>query len=296
MSQALNEFKWDGGVERSLTTNGGHLPNGKTLQFAEGKLMDLESCPPIPIIAPQHLVAVTERDSIGAENFRSLAIRLKSFQKRRQLKRLLVTSSIKGEGKSVISANLAATLAAQERVLLIDGDMHQAGLQEVLGSCGQSGLADWWKTPEPIINFLTRVEGLSLWYLPAGEAKEDPLEILQSQKLVEMLRQVSGWFDWVIIDSPPLVPVSDSSLWAAQVDGTLLIVRRATTPRSLLKKALETEHLKLLGIVTNEWEETHQQYYGGYYGYGRRTRSVSSRRPASLPEPKNMSLPSSTGK
>lgn len=296
MSQAFDEVQWNGRGGQWMNKNGAHLPPGKTLQPADSKSMALDSCPFIPITAPHHLVAVTERDSIGAESFRSLAIRLRGFQKRRQLKKLLVTSSIKGEGKSVISANLAATLAAQERVLLIDGDMHQAGLQEVLGSRGQSGLADWWKSPEPIVNLLSRVDGLSLWYLPAGEAQEDPLEILQSQRLAEMLRQVADWFDWIIIDSPPLVPVSDSTLWATQVDGTLLIVRRGTTPKALLKKALETEHLKLLGIVTNEWEEMHQQYYGRYYGYGRRTGAAAQRRTPSLIEAKSKSLPSSTAR
>src|SRR2546421_890182 len=183
-----------------MNKNGTHLPTAEALQLVDHKLMELDAVPPLHITAPpQHLLAFTEDDSIGAERFRSLAIRLRSFQKRRHLKKLLVTSSIKGEGKSVISANLAVTLAAQDRVLLIDGDMHQAGLQEVLGSHGQSGLADWWRSSEPIINFFSRVDGLHLWYLSAGEAEEDPLEILQSQRLAETLNHIASWFDWVII-------------------------------------------------------------------------------------------------
>src|SRR5947207_12385046 len=280
-----------------MNKNGTHLPTAEVLQLADRKLMELDAVPPLHITAPpQHLLAFTEDDSIGAERFRSLAIRLRSFRKRRQLKKLLVTSSIKAEGKSVISANLAVTLAAQERVLLIDGDLHQAGLQDVLGSRGQSGLADWWRTAEPLAHFLTRLEGFSLWYLAAGEAEEDPLEILQSPKFAETLSQIATWFDWVIIDSPPLVPIPDSSLWATQVDGTLLIVRRGTTPKPLLKKALETEHLNLLGLITNEWEEMHQQYYGRYYGYGRRPGKGSVRHRPSLSDTKGVSLPGSTSK
>jgi capsular exopolysaccharide synthesis family protein len=206
-----------------------------------------------------------------------------------------VTSSIKGEGKSVISANLAITLARRERTLLIDGDMHQAGLREVLGSQRQPGLADWWRHPEPIVNLLTRLEGRSLWYLSAGDILEDPLEILQSPRLAEMLSQVAGWFDWIIIDSPPLVPVPDSGLWASHADGTLLVVRHGRTPKSLLTKALETDNLKLLGIVTNEWEDMPHHYYGRYYGYGRKTSvAASASTPAS--ERKSLKAPNSASR
>jgi len=83
-----------------------------------------------------------------------------------------------------------------------------------------------------------------------------------------MLSQVAGWFDWIILDSPPLLPVADSSLLAAQTDGTLLVIRQANTPKPLLKEALKTENLKLLGIVANEWESSAERYYSQYYkGY-----------------------------
>jgi Mrp family chromosome partitioning ATPase len=83
-----------------------------------------------------------------------------------------------------------------------------------------------------------------------------------------MLNQVGGWFDWVILDSPPLLPVADSSLLAGQADGTLLVVRQANTPKPLLKEALKTENLKLLGIVANEWQSSNERYYTKYYkGY-----------------------------
>lgn len=231
--------------------------------------MELDRVQPIQVVVrPQHLVALTGQNSLGAERFRALAIRLRNFQKRQRLKKLLVTSSVKGEGKSVISANLAVMLAQGQRTLLIDCDLHQSGLRDVLGSHGQTGLADWWKQSDSVVCFLRRMEGLSLWYLSAGQVAEPPLEILQSQRFSEMVNQISRWFDWVILDSPPLVPVADSTLLAAHVDGTLLIVRQATTPKPLLKEALKTENLKLLGIVANEWESSGQRYYTQYYkGY-----------------------------
>ena len=94
------------------------------------------------------------------------------------------------------------------------------------------------------------------------------MEILQSKRFSDMLHQISRLFDWVVLDSPPLVPVADSAVLAALVDATLLVVRQFTTPKPLLKEALKTENLKLLGIVANEWQGTEQSYYSHYYkGY-----------------------------
>jgi capsular exopolysaccharide synthesis family protein len=237
------------------------------LREFDTNFVELDHAPVIKLVAhPHNLVAFTDQASPGAEKFRVLALRLRNFQKRQHLKKLLVTSSIKGEGKSVISANLAVTLAQQgQRVLILDSDLHQSGLRDVLGSHQQPGLAEWWKDSEPILTFLRRVEGLSLWYLAAGRTSESPMEILQSQRFAEVLEQVASWFDFVIIDSPPLVPVADSTFLAGLADGSLLVVRQARTPKPLLKEALKTENLKPLGIVANEWGDAEHRYYGEYY-------------------------------
>jgi len=226
----------------------------------------LEEAPSLrTVLLPKRLPSLTAPDSAGAQKFRTLAVRLQRFQKAQRLKKLLITSSIKGEGKSVISANLAVTLARRQKTLLIDGDFYQSGLREVFGSGNQPGLKDWWKSSSPIFGFLRRIDGLPLWYLPAGQAHEQPIDIVQSPRLAEMLAEVSAQFEWVVIDSPPLLPVADSSIWAAQTDATLLIVKHGITPKPLLKKALETDNLKLLGVVANEWEDTGHEYYSHYY-------------------------------
>lgn len=243
--------------------------------------LDLDCAEPIQIVTrPHKLVAVTEQCSVAAEKFRNLAIRLRNFQKRQRLKTLLITSSVKGEGKSVISANLAVTLAQGQRTLLVDCDLHQSGLRDVLGTSGQAGIAEWWKQSDSAISFLRRMQGVALWYLPAGQGSEHPLEILQSDRFSEMLNEFSGWFDWIVLDSPPLVPVADSAVLAAHADGTLLVVRQANTPKPLLKEALKTENLKLLGIVANDWQGIEQSYYSQYYsGYVSPRGAASSDRP-----------------
>jgi capsular exopolysaccharide synthesis family protein len=235
----------------------------------ESGCLELDCAQPIhTIVHPRYLVALTEQGSVGAEKFRGLAIRLRNFQKRQRLKKLLITSSVKGEGKSVVSGNLAVSLAQAQRTLLIDCDLHQSGLRDVLGNHGQPGIAEWWRQSGSVLSFLRRMDELPLWYLSAGQPGEPPMEILQSQRFSDMLHQVSKWFDWIVLDSPPLVPVADSAVLAAHVDGTLLVIRQSTTPKPLLKEALKTENLKLLGIVANEWESSDQSYYSHYYkGY-----------------------------
>src|SRR5882724_7113882 len=108
---------------------------------------------------------------MGAEKFRTLAARLRYLQNKDELKRLVITSAVQGEGKSLISANLAITLARRQRTLLIDGDLRRSGLKELFGTQNMRGLTDWWQRSVGISNFLTRVEGLSLWHLSAGQAE-----------------------------------------------------------------------------------------------------------------------------
>lgn len=235
------------------------------------------------------LVSLLDPASVGAEKFRVLAIRLKKLQEESPLKKLLITSSIKGEGKSVISANLALALARRQRTLLIDGDLRQSGLRELLALGGLPGLGDWWRGSEDILGLVRRVPDLPLWCLPAGSAVEQPLEILQSQRLSEMLSEITAWFDWVIIDSPPLLPVADPGVWATHVDGALLVVRQEKTPKKVLNKSVESmDNLKLLGVVINEWEDRSHQHYANA-GYGpitnARNSKLSVRKTSSLPSP-----------
>ena len=235
----------------------------------ESDHVELDQAEPMQMaVRPKCLDTLTNPGSPASERFRNFAIRLKSFQRRQRLQKLLITSSVKGEGKSVISANLAVTLAQTQRTLLIDCDLHQSGLRDVLGVHGQPGIGEWWRHSRSAVNFLRRLDGLSLSYLSAGHVTEQPVEILQSERFAEMLNQMSRWFDWVIVDSPPLLPVADSGLLADQVDAALLVVRQGHTPKPLLKEALKTENLKLLGIIGNQWQVSTEHYYNEYYkGY-----------------------------
>jgi protein-tyrosine kinase len=221
--------------------------------------------PPLIPPASSRLAAMFDDRSVGAEKFRVLASRLQYLRRQHPLKRVLITSTVKGEGKSVVSANLAVTLGRRHKTLLIDGDLRQSGLADLLGTNDLPGLADWWRQSTGPMPFVRRVGTFKLSCLPAGLSASQPLEVFQSQRMSEMLDQISESFDWVIIDAPPLI-LADPNLWATLADGTLLVVKQGKTPKRLLRKSLETiENLKLIGIVMNGSQDAGQRYYGQYY-------------------------------
>ena len=109
---------------------------------------------------------------------------------------------------------------------------------------------------EPVSKFIYRFDDLQLWILPAGSAPEDPVNILQSSRFLELYKQLSTCFDWIIIDAPPLLPMADVSFWSRQADGLLLVVREGTTPKTILQKGLETlDNPKVIGVVLNDAQQ-----------------------------------------
>ena len=216
------------------------------------------------------LVAISDEHGHAAEKVRVLATKLRHIASRRHLKTVLVTSSMQGEGKSVIAANLAITLAksAHVRVLLIDGDFRQPTLASKLGCTPQKALADWWREPLPIQQLLHKEKDLPLWFLPAGRFENQPLEVLQSPRLAELMKQLTETFDWIVIDSPPMVPLADSNVWANFADGVMVVVREKYTQLDPLNQTIETvEPKKFLGIVMNDTHISASKYYPAYYQY-----------------------------
>ena len=231
---------------------------------------DVEQFPSLPIsISPSgKLISLTAQDSLGAEKFRFLAVRLRQLQQSRPLKKVLITSTIPEEGKSTVAANLAIILAKkrQHRVLLVEGDLRRPTLSKEFGVGKIDGLSEWLKgEPRPIAN-IYHLEGPNLWFLPAGEPPENPLELMQSGRLSELMKKLTDWFDWIVIDSPPVLPLADTSVWARLADGILLVTREGTTKKRLLQSGLQAlEQSKLLGAVLNSCSNMdHSSYYQRY--------------------------------
>ncbi|MGD0964977.1 MAG: CpsD/CapB family tyrosine-protein kinase [Candidatus Acidiferrales bacterium] len=202
------------------------------------------------------LVAFSAPTSIGAEKFRALVLRLENLRVQQELKSLQVTSSVVSEGKSLITANLAVTLAThkQAKVLLLEGDLHRPSLAPLLGLEASHGLSQWWsETGTDLTPFLYRLNDLPLCFLCAGRPQEKPSDILQSARFGEAFASIASRFDWVVVDSTPMLPIVDVNLWSRLVDGTLLVVREGITPVSVLKTGLENlDNANLIGVVLNE--------------------------------------------
>jgi capsular exopolysaccharide synthesis family protein len=237
------------------------------------KAFDIEKARSVMVQPPvtSRLVAWTTPNSLGAEKFRALAVRLDDMRRHHQLNSLQVTSSVINEGKSFVAANLAVTLAkySGSKTLLIEGDLHRPTLASMLGLKDLQGLCEWWPgRNQDLSRFLVRLTGTALWFLPAGKACDRPSEILRSAQLAEAFAQFAGRFDWIVVDSTPMLPVIDANLWSRLVDGTLLVVREGVAPLKALKNGLQSlDNPKLIGVVINEASEFDQvDYDGQYYG------------------------------
>lgn len=222
---------------------------------------------PVSILPHSRLVSVGEEESLGAEKFRFLAVRLRQMRQSRPLKKVLITSTIPQEGKSTVAANLACTLAKrkQHKTLLLEGDLRRPTVAQKFGLGKVPGLSEWLRGESESMN-VYRLEALGLWVLPAGSAPENPLELMQSGKLSPLMEQLSAWFDWIVIDSPPVLPLADTSMWARMADGILLVTRRSITEKKQLQRGLEAlEPAKLLGaLVNSSTDAAHSDYYQRY--------------------------------
>jgi len=213
------------------------------------------------------LVFFSEPDSLAAEKFRFLGVRLRQLQQNRPLKRVLITSTIPEEGKSLVSANLAGVLAKRkQKVLLIEGDMRRPTLAQQFGLGRLAGLAEWLQGGLQTPSNIYQLGGPGFWLMPAGDPPANPLELMQSGRLSQLMGQLSNLFDWIIVDSPPLLPLADTTVWARLTDGTLLVAREGRTEKKQLQRGLEAlKKSDLLGVVLNGCSRSdHENYYQRY--------------------------------
>jgi len=220
-------------------------------------------------ISPPHnssLISLQEQHSFAAERFGCLAVKLRHLQQKSALKSILVTSAIAEEGKSFVSANLAITLAQKhrQRVLLIEGDLRLPAIGYQFGLPHLPGLSESLAREGSGTMNMVYLNDVKLWFTPSGAPPQDPLELLQSSRLIDYINQVNPEFDWIIIDAPPLLPFADSAIWSRLSDGVLLVVREGRTERKALSRGLEVlASANLIGAVFNSCSGIDQTSY--YY-------------------------------
>lgn len=223
-------------------------------------------------VAPDgRLVFFTDPDSLPAEKFRFLGVRLRQIRQTRPLKKVLVTSSIPEEGKSLVSANLAGVLARRkQKVLLIEGDLRRPVLAQQFGLGRLAGLGEWLQGNRETVSNIYRLSDFNFWMMPAGNPPANPLELMQSGNLSRLMSHIGDMFDWIIVDSPPLLPLADTTVWGRVTDGTLLVARVGKTQKAQLQRTLDlVRKSDLLGVVLNGSNESdYEGYYGRYASYG----------------------------
>jgi capsular exopolysaccharide synthesis family protein len=164
------------------------------------------------------------------------------------------------------AANLACALArrTQQKTLLIDGDLRRPSVARLFGLGKIPGVSDWLQGDRGPMTSIYHLEDAGLWVLPAGNTPRNPLELIQSGKLLTFMDQLASWFDWIVIDTPPVLPLADTSIWMRMADGVLLVTRQGTTEKDQLKRGLEAiEPSKLLGALLNGSTDTKKSDY--YY-------------------------------
>jgi protein-tyrosine kinase len=211
----------------------------------------------------------------GAEQFRTLRSRLYQLRGNQSLRTLLVTSAVPGEGKTFVTANLAQAIVRQpdRRALIIDADLRCARLHLPLGAPTSPGLTDYLRGEADEMSVIQHGQDGNLCFIAGGSDVTDPSELLSNGRLKKLLDRVTPVFDWVILDSPPCVPVADASILADLCDGVLLVVRAGSTPSDVAERARqELQGKNVVGVVLNAVDEAGMYgsaYYQGYgYSYG----------------------------
>jgi len=208
----------------------------------------------------------------GAEQFRTLRSRLYQLRSNQPLRTVLITSSVPAEGKTFVTNNLAQAIVRQpdRRALIIDADLRCARLHVPLGAPATPGLTDYLRGEADEISIIQHgLEG-NLCFIPGGNEVTNPSELLSNGRLKKLLERLAPVFDWVLLDSPPCVPVADASILADVCDGVLLVVKAGSTPSEVAQRACqELSGRNVVGVVLNAADES--SLYGSHYyqGYGR---------------------------
>jgi capsular exopolysaccharide synthesis family protein len=219
----------------------------------------------------EKVVVDADMSPVSREQYRRLAAVLHDAQGNNGLRVVMVTSAMPGEGKTLTATNLALTLSDsyRRRVLLIDADLRRPALHDVFRLSTTSGLIDGLESPE--VKLVLRQVSPFLSILPAGRPTADPMAGLTSDRMRRLLDEAKEMFDWVIIDTPPLMLLPDAHLLSFLIDGAVLVVKANSTPHELVRRTAETiGRDRVLGVVLNRAEHhAHPSYsnYGHYYGH-----------------------------
>jgi capsular exopolysaccharide synthesis family protein len=215
------------------------------------------------------LVCAEGADPALVEQYRHLAAVLHHAQKASGVHTVMVTSALPSEGKTLTATNLALTLSEsyQRRVLLIDADLRRPRMREMFALPPGDGLTDSLITARgdrlPVHQVTPH-----LWVLTSGRMLPDPMSLIVSPAMKQLIDDAKEAFDWVIVDTPPIAILPDANLLSAMIDTALLVVSAQSTPYPMVQRAAQAiGQNRILGVVLNRAEKTGLPASYGYYGY-----------------------------
>ena len=224
---------------------------------------------PNPQPERENLVSLTLPISPACDRYRMLFAKVDRLCRPEEKKVIALTSSVKGEGKTTTAANIGIVCARDfgKRCLVIDGDFKNPALAKRFGVPEEPGLSDVIAEKCRLGNAIQRGPVENLTILPMGNRSLRESNVWTSEKMKDVLKEVRGWFDYVWVDAPPILPIFDMSLISDSVDGVLIVIRSGHVPEELLTQAMKSlGSSKVIGSVLNGAELTWpSQYY--QYGY-----------------------------
>ena len=224
------------------------------------------------------LVVQNNPKSPSAEAYRTLRTNIQFSFTDRDIKTLLVTSPGAGEGKSSTAANLAITMSQTgKKVLLIDCDMRRPNVHKMFNIPDQAGLTNLLREE---INFERAAYKYTsnLHILICGTTPPNPSEILASQRMGKFLQEAAEEYDFIILDTPPVIAVTDAQILSTKVEGVLMVINSSVSPIEACKKAqnlLKAVNANVIGVVLNKVKKKKGSYYGYYNYYGEDSKHTS---------------------
>jgi capsular exopolysaccharide synthesis family protein len=217
------------------------------------------------------LVLFTDPQSTGCEQYRTLRTQVFHAAERQLTQVLLVTSAVAGEGKTSTILNLAWAIAQskEKRVLVIDGDLRRPSVSSYLGLDFELGFSKVINDVSEALPAIVRVSGSTLYILSSNREATQPAELLSRERVGETLTELRKYFDYILIDAPPVVAFADARLLANHADSIIVIVRAGLAGHSTVERAIEALPAnRILGVVLNGADQMSEVGYYGYYGYG----------------------------
>jgi capsular exopolysaccharide synthesis family protein len=222
--------------------------------------------------AQAHMMMLAAPTSPYAESIRTISSGIQLVALDSPKKIIMVTSSVPGEGKSTVSANLAVMQARLRRTLLIDADLRRPMQAKRMGlSRGLPGLAEYVSGAKPLSECVHQLGDSKLWLMPAGQRLPNAMELFSTESFRESLHALQRDFDQIVLDCPPVRPVSDAAILGRLCTGVVFVVAANQTPAPLVRLALKRlgeTGARIFGVVLNQYDVKHAEaYYGDYASY-----------------------------